>query len=403
VIKPLFRAVTVLALVVGSVPAAAQQVALKDLPKPEKEIEDPFTLITAAIEYSGKLLVADAAETMLSLVDFADGSKVQIGRRGAGPGEYTGLLGLLRLPGDTLWVMDAQGQNAGRFVSFLPNRKPGATFPFVMMNTADSSTLTGPFYVDRRGMMYAGSLPLKIAAASGATAGSGQANVGFADSTTLVKFDPRDISSPRTKIARLRFFNAGSMKQEVAGGTNLKMTMPYMGMGIADGWAMFPDGRIAIVRGSNYAVEFILPDGRPGVKTVIPYEHHKLGESDKKLEMDAARDLMKEQMPMIKKMLPPGWTIQFDLLPPPSWPAEYPPISIIGVRAAPDGRLWVQRIVPKRIDREQWDVIDAAGKLIARWQLPPKTTIVATGDGVVYTARTDEDDLRYVQRVRLPR
>ena len=43
------------------------------------------------------------------------------------------------------------------------------------MNTADSSTLTGPFYADRRGMMYAGSLPLKIASAAGTTEGSGQA------------------------------------------------------------------------------------------------------------------------------------------------------------------------------------------------------------------------------------
>jgi hypothetical protein len=326
---------------------------------------------------------------------------VQIGRQGAGPGEYTGLLGLLQLPGDTIWVIDAQGQS-GRFVAFHPDRKAGGTFPFVMMNTADSSTLTGPFYVDRRGLMYAGSLPLKIAGAAGATEGTAQANVGFADSTTLVRFDPRNLSSTRTKIARLRFFKAGTMKQDVAP-PNVKMTMSYMGMGIADGWTMFPDGRIAIVRGSNYAVEFILPDGTPGVKTVIPYEHHKLAESDKKLEMDAARALMKEQMPMIKKMLPAGWSIQFDLLPPPSWPAEYPPISIIGIRAAPDGRLWVQRTVPTRINREQWDVIDAAGRLVARWQLPPKTTIVALGNGVAYTVRTDEDDLKYVQRVPLPR
>jgi hypothetical protein len=226
--------------------------------------------------------------------------------------------------------------------------------------------------------------------------------VGFADSTTLVRFDPRNVSSARTKIARLRFFKGGEMKQEVVP-PNVKATMPYMGMGIADGWTMFPDGRVAIVRGANYAVEFILPDGRPGARTVIAYEHHKLGEADRKLEMDAARALMREQLPMIKKMLPPGWNIQFDLLPPPAWPDEYPPISIIGIRSAPDGRLWVQRIVPSRINREHWDVIDATGKLIARWQLPPKTTIVALGNGVAYTVRTDEDDLKYLQRVPLPR
>jgi hypothetical protein len=398
VFNRILRAALIAVAVGFAQPGFSQQVVRRDLPKPDKEIEDPFTLISAAIELRGKLLVADPAETMLSLVDFSSGSKSQIGQQGAGPGEYTGLIGLLRLPGDTIWVMDAQGQQAGRFVAFSPEGKAGTTLPFVMMNTTDSSTLTGPFYIDRRGQMYAGSLPLKIAARAGAADGTANSNVGFADSATLVRFDPRDVTSARVKIARLRFFKGGEMKQEVVP-PNVKATMSYMGMGIADGWAMFADGRIAIVRGSNYAVEFILPDGRPGVKTIIPYERHALGESDKKLEMDAARALMKEQMPMIKKMLPPGWNITFDLQPPPSWPTEYPPISIVGIRAAPDGKLWVQRTVPSRINREHWDVIDATGKLVARWQLPPKTTIIAVGTGVVYTARTDEDDLKYVQRI----
>ena len=46
-------------------------------------------------------------------------------------------------------------------------------------------------------------------------------------------------------------------------------------------------------------------------------------------------------------------------------------------------------------------MIDQAGKLVARWKLPAKTTIVAIGQGVVYTVRTDEDDLRYLQRVEV--
>lgn len=399
--KLLSESVVGIALAIALVSPAQAQVAVRDLPRPDKEIGDPFTLISSAIEYSGgKLLVADGAETVLSLIDFSTGAKTQIGRQGAGPGEYTGLLGLFRLPGDTIWIMDAQGSNAGRIVALNPDCKPGATFPLVFMNTADSTTMTGPMYVDRKGMMFANAMPLRIAGTSNASNTAGSANIGFSDSLTLVKFDPRTLGSPRTNIARLRFFKGGAMKQEV-NGTNLKMTMPYMGMSIADGWAMFADGRIAIVRGSNYGIEFILPDGKPGVKTAIPYEHYKLGEADKKLEMDAAREAMKAQAPMIKKMLPPGWTLQFDLLPPVAWPAEYPPISIIGVRAAPDGRLWVQRVVPKRIDREQWDVIDASGKLVARWQLPAKVTIVAIGVGVVYTARKDDDDLSYIQRVKL--
>ena len=47
--------------------------------------------------------------------------------------------------------------------------------------------------------------------------------------------------------------------------------------------------------------------------------------------------------------------------------------------------------------------IDRAGKLVARWQLPRKVTVAGMGEGFVYTVRTDEDDLRYLQRVPLPK
>jgi hypothetical protein len=48
-------------------------------------------------------------------------------------------------------------------------------------------------------------------------------------------------------------------------------------------------------------------------------------------------------------------------------------------------------------------VIDGTGKLVASWRLPPKTTIIAVGQGVVYSVRTDADDLRYIQRVEIPK
>jgi hypothetical protein len=95
--------------------------------------------------------------------------------------------------------------------------------------------------------------------------------------------------------------------------------------------------------------------------------------------------------------------VEFEMLPPESWPEHYPPVAPLGAIAGPDGRLWLKRSIPFRAGYEMWDVIDAAGKLVARWRLPAKTTLIGVGQGAVYTARTDEDDLRYVQRVELPR
>jgi hypothetical protein len=397
----LIATVAAAAAVAFSPSASAQQLPLRDLPKPVREIDEPFTVVTAAREISGgRVVVADVGEQQISIVDFTAGSRKALGRKGGGPGEYTGPAGVFRLNGDTIWVIDAQG-GAGRFVAFLPNGNPGTTFPFVLgLDPSDSTTITAPWGLDARGTMYATALPLKIGTAGNASdAGGARANIQFSDSAWLVKFDPRVSPVKRSKVAQLRWFSTGKGMQQQVVGQNVKMTMPYPGLAPGDSWAVFDDGRIAIVRGANYRVDMIMPTGRPGASAAVPYEHFKVGESDKKTEMDAAKKLMQDQMSMVKKMLPPGFTMEFELLPPPSWPAEYPPVTPGGVIAGGDGRLWVRRAIPARIGREQWDVIDATGKLVARWQLPPKTTIVAAGHGVVYTVRTDEDDLRYLQRV----
>jgi hypothetical protein len=78
-------------------------------------------------------------------------------------------------------------------------------------------------------------------------------------------------------------------------------------------------------------------------------------------------------------------------------------LSPLAAIAAPDGKLWVRRAVPERDGRQQWEVIDATGTLIARWRLAAREELVAVGTNVVYTTRRDEDDLRYVRRVELPR
>jgi hypothetical protein len=218
-----------------------------------------------------------------------------------------------------------------------------------------------------------------------------------------VRFDPRTINAPRTKVATVKTLSSGDgLKQEVVG-TNIKVTMAFPGLIEADAWTVFADGRIAIVRGSNYRIEFINPDGKRGVTATIPYERIRVTEADKAEEMKAVRKQIEDQRGMMKNMIPPGYTIEMDVTPPAAWPSVYPPLSPLGALAAPDGRLWVKRAVPARIDREQWDVIDRAGKLVARWQLPPKINIIALGTGVVYATRTDADDLRYVQRIDLPR
>ena len=387
-ISRIARAIALGALFVAA-PAFAQ--TLRDLPKPAREIEDPFSMVNGVIEIKpGTVLAIDVTEMQLTLVDFAKGSKTAIGRQGSGPGEYRAPSGLFRLQGDTIWVLDALQQ---RLVAFNPDLTPGSTIVLQIFDQSTMTALTQPFFGDRKGQLYASAMAIQ-AGRSG-----GQMQMSIPDSVGLVRVDPRN-KSARTELARVRFPTSGKPEMKT-NGTAIKMSMSYPGLVASDPWTVFPDGRIAIVRGATYTVEFIGADGKKSVPTRIAYNPIKVTEADQKAEMDEARKQMKDQAKTVQKMMPANMSMDFELLPPESWPANYPPVSPLGAMAAPDGRLWVKRSIPFRQGHEEWDVIDQAGKLVARWKLPAKTTIVAIGQGVVYTVRTDEDDLRYLQRVEI--
>ena len=377
-----------------SAPALAQNVPLKDLPRHTREIEDPFSLVVGAIEIKpGQVIAVDMTEMELAIVDFAKGTKTPIGRQGSGPGEYRAPAGLFRMAGDTIWVLDAAQQ---RIVAFNPDLTPGTTIPILTFDQSTMTALTAPYFSDRKGNIYGSAMLIQ----AGRGGGSGNdVQMTLPDSVGVVRLDPRNKES-RTELTKARFPISGKPDIKVNGNA-MKYTMAYPGLVAADSWAVFPDGRVAIVRGATYAIEFISADGKKSAPVRVAYEPIKVTTADQKAEMDEAQKQMKEQGKAAQKMLPANMTMEFELIPPASWPANYPAISPLGVLPAPDGRLWVKRAIPFRSGHEQWDVIDQAGKLVARWKLPAKTTIVAIGQGVVYTVRTDEDDLRYIQRVEM--
>lgn len=373
--------------------AFAQQVPLRDLPKPAKEIEDPFSLVMSVAELKpGQIVVVDGMETSVTHVDFATSAKRVLGRKGAGPGEYNNPVGVIRLPGDTILVLDAAGGGGAaiRAVKFLPNFNPGATSNMMVFSTADTTIVQGTMFVDRIGKLYSTSVKLRM----------GPTGPTPADSMIIVRFD-LEATPTFTRLAAIRTPQSGDQERRPEG-NKIIVRVPFAGLALADAWTLLPDGTIAIIRGKGYTVEFLGRDGKTTAPVAIPYERIKVTEADKKAELDWQREQLNSVMAVIKKTMPPNLTLDLAITPPPSWPDEYPPIAAIVAFPTSSGQVWVRRSVPARLDREQWDVIDRSGKLVARWQLPPKTNLVAVGDGAVYTSRRDEDDLRYLQRVVLP-
>jgi hypothetical protein len=357
----------------------------RDLPKPAKEIEEPYSLVGGAREIAkGAVIVVDAGDGELTVVDFSTGERTPLGRQGAGPGEYRMPGAVWRMAGDTIWVLDATQQ---RITAFLPDLKPGVPFHLQMFDTQTRKALMAPFNTDASGRMYASALPV----------GGSPQNIEIPDSVDVMRFDPRS-SAERNTMTRVRFPTSGKTEMAVEG-TVIKYKMAFPGLVTADSWAVFPDGRMAIVHGVNYTVEFISADGKKTMSAPLPYDRVPVTKADQEAEMAEAKRVLAEQMKAAQRAMPAGMTLDINMTAPESWPSTYPAISPMQVFAAPDGMLWVMRATPSSRDQQRWDVVNPAGAIVARWQLPKRTRLVGVGAGVVYTVRLDEDDLQYLQQV----
>lgn len=362
---------------------------VRDLPKPAKEIEEPYSLVAGVREGAkGAVIVVDAMDGELTVVNFATGERTPLGRQGAGPGEYRMPGAVWRMAGDSIWVMDPVQQ---RITAFLPDLKPGVPFHLQMFDTQTRTALMAPFNADALGRMYSSALPI----------GEGGPNMQIPDSVDVIRFDPRS-DAARSTMARVRFPTSGKPEMAVEG-TVIRYKMAFPGLVTADSWAVFPDGRMAIVHGATYSVEFITADGKKTMSPPIAYDRIPVTKADQEAEMAEAKRALAEQMKAAQRAMPAGFTLDINMTAPESWPSSYPAISPMQVHAAPDGMLWVRRATPSALDRERWDVVDGAGKLVARWQLPKRTRLVGVGTAVVYTVRLDEDDLQYLQRVEVSR
>jgi hypothetical protein len=376
-------------------PDAATGVTLADLPAPATEFAEAFSGVSGVHELpDGRLVVVDATEATVQVLDLAAGTATALGQRGGGPGEYQAPAGLLRLPGDSFAVLDVGGGNgagAMRVVRFGPDLGAGTTSTMMLFDQTDTSVVQGTMFAGADGQLYSTSIKLVIGP-QGPLPG---------DTMHIVRF-PLTATPTFTKLGAIRTPQTGQREQQI-NGQSITIKQPFPGLVTADAWAAFPDGRLAIVRGEGYTVEFVAPDGTRGTPVAVPYERIPVTPEDQTAELDAAREQLATVLTVVRRTLPPGFQLDIEILPPPSWPAEYPPVAPIVAHAAPDGRLWVRRSVPVRLDQERWDVIGPDGALVAQWRLPAMTSLVAVGDGAVYLTRKDDDDLRHLQRVVLPR
>ena len=358
--------------------AFGQDVPHRSIDRPEREFPLAFSRIDAVRELSdGRVLVLDSREVALHRVEWDRGTADRLGREGQGPREYRRPLDMWPLRGDSTLVFDAGNR---RLLVLDPEGMPVGTRSASFSPSPGVQYTLRPRAVDLLGRVYV------------------RPAVPSADSIPLMRFHPG-----LDAVDTVGFTRKPTMEQSTQRsgntGVSIAASVPFAPQ---DAWYAGPDGSVAIVRASDYRVEWHAGGGTAVRGPGIGYERVPVTEADKR----AWRETMSTDGPRIGvsqgsapgRMGPPQ---MISVPEPATWPRVKPPFDASSARVAPDGRLWLRRHRHAGESRPLYDVFDRRGQRVDRVEFPAGTRLVGFGATSLYLARVTADGLEYLQRVRV--
>jgi hypothetical protein len=206
---------------------------------------------------------------------------------------------------------------------------------------------------------------------------------------------------------------------------NVRMTSEVNPLPVVDEWTVLSDGTVAIVRGQDYHVELLKPDGTKISAPKISFEWQRLSDEDKIAFIDSVKAARARfvasnpngsptpagapaggpatgQQRIVIQMGPDGGgpghgggtfsgAPEVSFISPSELPDYKPPFLSGAVRADADGNLWVRTIPTRQIaGGPVYDVVNREGKLVDRVQIPAGRVIAGFGrDGSVYLTSRD--------------
>jgi hypothetical protein len=368
---------------VGILPCAhaarAQTPTAIRLDSPERVVSQSFSLLRGARELPhGRLLVTDFTEDRVAVVDFTNGTVSDRNRTGAGPEEF-------RLPGGLLpWTADStlllDGGNSRIAVLDADGRIRRIFQP-------SNPAATSPGGVDASGRLY-----FVTPAWMARTELRG-------DTVELAVLDPA--TNDVRPVARIQGV--------VYPSTNFSATprIPIVVFSKTDGWGVARDGRVAIVRGGDYSVQWL--SGNRVVATGPSYASRatKVTPADR---MAYARRFIEGSG--VSGRATDGGLQHNDasalqpaalesLIRSSEFAATLPWFRAGEVSVDADDLVWIGRMAPEGEPR-QYDVFDGAGKRVATVQLAAGRRLLFAGRRSIYVVARDADGLETIERHSRP-
>jgi len=385
----------VAAFTIGASFAGAQQLPVSV----QAEYEEGFGYLSAVRELpDGRVLVADPLGQILAAIDLKTGAMETWGREGGGPGEWKQPDAVFALPdGQTLLVDLGNGRlstiaDDGTFLETYPiargggnaggGRRGGGAAGGRRM-VMSSPTMLLPRVIDSKGGIYFSARSF------------GSPN----DSTTVTRATLE--SQETTAYGKVK---PQEMRQSSTGAGNVQITP--LPMTARDDWAAGTDGTLVYVRSDGYYLEIVRPDGstvrgpEQDVDLLRPSDDDKVAylerQSSAGIQMQMSMNTDGERQMSMARGGGRGGDPDINQL---EWPSRMPAFRAGSTAVAPDGRIFVGRMVHAG-DPSLFDIFDQNGKLVGHTEFGPNTSIVGFGaNGVIYITEADMFGLQWLKRV----
>lgn len=219
---------------------------------------------------------------------------------------------------------------------------------------------------------------------------------------------------------------SASMSEGANGG--LRIVSRTNPLPVVDDWAVLPDGRVAVVRGADFHIDFIDMGGQVSASPKVPHPWERLTDDAKNKLLDSLKAEIVRRREAVEKagrskavgspesvsgnanpapfMIgtgrlvgdigrepPPPPKIVSEFVPAKDLPDYRPAFRIGATRADPEGNLWVRTTTPSDAGAI-YDVINDKGQLVDRVKVPFGRVISGFGAGVVYMGVLDDKGAR---------